>query len=70
MTRAVMYPNPGNPDIVHLTINTKWGLPNEDFLSFIATGHAVRGKERCGVPLLPRASGECDQVHSLIGESG
>jgi len=44
-TRAVMYPNHGNPDIVHLQINTKWGLPKEDFLHFIATGHAGMGRK-------------------------
>jgi hypothetical protein len=44
-TRAVMYPNPGNQDIVHLKINTRWGLPKEDFLHFIATGHAGMGRK-------------------------
>ena len=44
-TRAVMYPNPGNRDIVHLKINTKWGLPKEDFLHFIATGSAQMGRK-------------------------
>ena len=53
-TRAVMYPNPGNRDIVHLKINTKWGLPKEDFLHFIATGHAGMGRK--GKRLDPRAS--------------
>jgi len=44
-TRAVMFPNPGNRDIVHLRINIKWGLPKEDFLHFIATGHAGMGRK-------------------------
>jgi len=53
-TRAVMYPNPGNRDIVHLKINTKWGLPKEDFLHFIATGFAGMGRK--GERHNPRAS--------------
>ena len=44
-TRAVMYPNPKNKNIVHLKINTKWGLPKEDFLHFIATGSAQMGRK-------------------------
>lgn len=44
-TRAVMYPNHKSPDIVHLKITTKWGLPKEDFLHFIATGHAGMGRK-------------------------
>jgi hypothetical protein len=44
-TRAVMYPNPNNWNIIHLKINTKWGLPKEDFLHFIATGSARMGRK-------------------------
>jgi hypothetical protein len=44
-TRAVLYPNPHNRNIVHLKINTKWGLPKEDFLHFIATGFAQMGRK-------------------------
>jgi hypothetical protein len=44
-TRAVLFPNPNNPDIVHLKINVRWGLPKEDFLHFIATGHAQMGRK-------------------------
>jgi hypothetical protein len=53
-TRAVLYPNPGNREIVHLKINTRWGLPKEDFLHFIATGHAGMGRK--GQRLDPAAS--------------
>ena len=53
-TRAVMFPNPKNRTIVHLKINTKWGLPKEDFLHFIATGHAGMGRK--GRRLDPTAS--------------
>ena len=45
-TRAIMYPNVNNWNIIHLKINTKWGLPKEDFLHFIATGSAQMGKKR------------------------
>jgi len=30
---------------VHLKINVRWGLPKEDFLHFIATGHAQMGRK-------------------------
>jgi len=53
-TRAVMYPNPKNKNIVYLKINTKWGLPKEDFLHFIATGSAQMGRK--GERLHRRAS--------------
>ncbi len=53
-TRAVMYPNPRTWDIVHLKINTRWGLPKEDFLHFIATGSAQMGRK--GKRLDTRAS--------------
>ena len=44
-TRALLYPNPNNQEIVHLKINVRWGLPKEDFLHFIATGHAQMGRK-------------------------
>lgn len=53
-TRAVLYPNPKNHDIVHLKINTRWGLPKEDFLHFIATGSAQMGRK--GERQNPRSS--------------
>jgi hypothetical protein len=40
-----MYPNPNNWNIIYLKINTKWGLPKEDFLHFIATGSAQMGRK-------------------------
>jgi len=44
-TKAVMYPNPNNWDLVHLRINSQWNLGKEDFLHFIATGHAQLGRK-------------------------
>jgi hypothetical protein len=49
-----MYPNQNNRNIVHLKINTNWGLPKEDFLHFIATGSAQMGRK--GERLHKRAS--------------
>jgi len=45
-TRAEMYPNTRNPLNVRMKINCRWYLPKEDFLYFIATGHAGMGPER------------------------
>lgn len=44
-TKAVMYPNPNNWDLVHLRVNSQWNLSKEDFLHFIATGHAQLGRK-------------------------
>ena len=44
-TRAVLSPHPANPDFVRLQVNCTWNLPKEDFLHFIATGHAGMGKK-------------------------
>jgi hypothetical protein len=44
-TRAVMLPHPKNPDFVRMRINCTWTLPMEDFLHFIATGHARMGRK-------------------------
>jgi len=44
-TRAVILPNPKNPDFVRLHINCTWNLTKEDFLHFVATGHAGMGRK-------------------------
>jgi len=44
-TRAVMFPNPNNWQIVHLRINSQWNLGKEDFLYYIGTGHAQLGRK-------------------------
>ena len=44
-TRAVLSPHLKNPDFVRLQINCTWNLPKEDFLHFIATGHAGMGRK-------------------------
>ena len=44
-TRAVIYPNPKNWQIVHLRIKSQWNLGKEDFMYYIATGHAQPGKK-------------------------
>lgn len=43
-TRAVLFPNPVNRNMVRLRVNVTWNLPKEDFLHFIATGHAQMGR--------------------------
>lgn len=53
-TRARMFPNPKNPDFVRLQVNCRWGLSKEDFLYYIATGHAQMGRK--GERNDPRAS--------------
>lgn len=44
-TRALLSPNPKNPDNVRLQVNCRRGLPKEDFLYYIATGHAKMGRK-------------------------
>lgn len=71
-TRAVMYPNPNNRDIVHLKINTKWGLPKEDFLHFIATGSAQMGRkgERLNKFSSPSMTRQEPYVQSIVTALG
>lgn len=71
-TRAVMYPNPHNRDIVHLKINTRWGLPKEDFLYFIATGHAGMGRrdERRKRSASPSMTRQEPYVQSIVKALG
>ncbi len=71
-TRAVMYPNPKNHDIVHLKINTQWGLPKEDFLHFIATGSAQMGRkdERLKKSASPSMTRQEPYVQSIVEAIG
>jgi hypothetical protein len=71
-TRAVMYPNPNNQNIVHLKINTKWGLPKEDFLHFIATGSAQMGRkgERLDKRASPSMTRQEPYVQSIVTALG
>lgn len=43
-TNAILFPNPNNQDLVGLKVNASWNLSKEDFLHFIATGHAKMGR--------------------------
>jgi hypothetical protein len=67
-----MYPNPNNRDIVHLKINTKWGLPKEDFLHFIATGSAQMGRkgERLNKFTSPSMTRQEPYVQSIVTALG
>lgn len=71
-TRAVMYPNPKNQAIVHLKINTRWGLPREDFLHFIATGSAQMGRkdERLKKSVSPSMTRQEPYVQSIVTALG
>ncbi len=71
-TRAVMYPNSKNGNIVHLQINTKWGLPKEDFLHFIATGSARMGRkgERLDKSASPSMTRQEPYVQSIVTALG
>ena len=71
-TRAVMYPNPTNRHIVHLRINTKWGLPKEDFLHFIATGFAQMGRkgERLNRRASPSMTRQEPYVQAIVAALG
>jgi len=71
-TRAVMYPNPGNWNIVHLKINCKWNLGKEDFLYFIATGHAHMGRkdERHKREASPSMTRQTPYVQSIVEAIG
>ncbi|MDO9323421.1 MAG: hypothetical protein Q7T80_00505 [Methanoregula sp.] len=71
-TRAVMYPNSNNGKIVHLKINTKWGLPKEDFLHFIATGFARMGRkgerlDKCASPSMTRQEPYVQSIVTALG---
>ena len=63
-TRAVLFPNLKNPDFVRLQVNCRWGLPKEDFLHYIATGHAGMGRR--GQRSDPRASPSCTRQEPYI----
>lgn len=71
-TRAVIYPNPNNRHIVHLKINTKWGLPKEDFLHFIAAGSAQMGRkgERLNKRASPSMTRQEPYVQSIVTALG
>ncbi len=71
-TRAVMSPNPRNRNIVHLKINCKWNLGKEDFLYFIATGHAHMGRkdERYKKEASPSMTRQTPYVQSIVEAIG
>ncbi|HII99293.1 MAG TPA: hypothetical protein HA272_08615 [Methanoregula sp.] len=71
-TRAMMYPNPASTTSVRLKINCRWNLPREDFLYFIATGHAGMGRkgkrlERNSSPSMTRQEPYVQAILAAIG---
>jgi len=71
-TRAVMYPNPNNWNIVHLKINSQWNLGKEDFLYFISTGYAHMGRkdQRQELIVSPSMTRQVPYVQSIIEAIG
>jgi hypothetical protein len=71
-TRAVLFPHPKNPNFVRLQVNCRWGLGKEDFLHYIATGHAKMGRK--GRRSDPRASPSLTRqepyVHAIVALLG
>jgi hypothetical protein len=71
-TNAKLYLNPNNRDIVYLRVNAQWNLPKEDFLHFIATGHAQLGKanqrnEPWTSPSLTRQEPYVNAIVTMLG---
>ena len=71
-TRAVMYPNHKNWDIVHLKINVKWNLTKEDYLHYISTRHAKMGRkeQRLDPVDTPSLTRQEPYVHSITKKLG
>jgi hypothetical protein len=71
-TRAEMYPNPKNREIVHLKINCRWNLGKEDFLYFISTGYANMGRkdERHKREVSPSMTRQVPYVRSIVRAIG
>ena len=71
-TRAVMYPNSNNRNIVHLKINTKGGIPKEDFLHLLATGSLRMGQKdmrlnKCASPSMTRQEPYVQSIVAALG---
>lgn len=71
-TRAVLYPNPNDWNIVHLRINSHWNLGKEDFLHFIATGQAQLGRktQRLDPAVSPSMTRQVPYVQSIVQALG
>jgi hypothetical protein len=67
-TRAFLYPHPKNRDLVRLKINCTWNLPKEDFLYYVATGHAGMGRkgDRHNTRTSPSMTRQEPYVQSLV----
>jgi hypothetical protein len=71
-TKARILPNQRTWAIVHLSINCRWGLPKEDFLHFIATGHAqmARARDRFNGLSSPSATRQEPYVQAIVKHLG
>lgn len=64
-TRAVLLPHEKNPDFVRLRINVTWLLSKEDFLHYVATGHARMGRK--GERQNPKSSPSMTRQEPYVG---
>ncbi|TAJ43956.1 hypothetical protein [Methanofollis fontis] len=64
-TRAFLSPHSRNPDFVRLQVNCRWALGKEDFLHYIATGHAGMGRK--GRRTDPSASPSMTRQEPYVG---
>ena len=71
-TNAVLLPNLNNPNIVYLKVNKRWNLGKEDFLHFIATGHAHMGKanQRQDLKISPSLTRQISYVQAIVKQLG
>ncbi|MDN7024479.1 hypothetical protein FGU65_06180 [Methanoculleus sp. FWC-SCC1] len=71
-TRAVLSLHPKNEDFVRLQVNVRWNLTKEDFLHFIATGHAKMGRkeQRCDPAVSPSLTRQEPYVQAIVALLG
>ncbi len=70
-TRAVLSRSP-NDNFVRLQVNVRWNLTKEDFLHFIATGHAKMGRkeQRCDPAVSPSLTRQEPYVQAIVALLG
>ena len=71
-TNARLFPNPNNENMIYLQVNCRWNLSKEDFLHFIATGHAGMGRanQRLEHWISPSLTRQEPYVNSIVNMLG
>ncbi len=71
-TNAKLLPNPNNWNIVRLEVKSRWNLPKEDFLHFIATGSSKSGNknQRLDPKTSPSLTRQEPYVQSIVKHLG